>query len=136
MTKPIDITVANYVQEVEQSPIPVIVDFWAPWCSACRSLSPTINALAKEYDGKVKICKINVDDNPGVSDFIDLGGLPTMVFYQNGTPVQTLVGAYPKAELVKFLDEKGIKPAVNNPALKFSGQMATLYSQRAPLFSR
>ena len=100
----------NFAEIVEKSDIPVIVDFWAPWCAPCRMLAPTFEKLANEYQGKVKFVKVNVDENPTTAIKYMVQGIPTVMIFKDGKPVKTLVGVKPeqeyKAELDALIGEK------------------------------
>ncbi|NLN29020.1 MAG: thioredoxin [Firmicutes bacterium] len=101
---PIEVTDATFEQEVLQSDKVVMVDFWAPWCGPCRILGPIVEELAAEYEGKAKIAKLNVDDNPYTASQYGVQGIPTLIFYKNGEPVGQIVGVQPKAALANVLD--------------------------------
>ncbi len=100
-------TDANFQNDVLKSDKPVVVDFWAPWCGPCRMVSPTIEELAKEYDGKVVIGKLNVDENQDVAGTFGVMSIPTVMIFKGGKPVQSLIGAQGKqtykAEIDKVL---------------------------------
>ncbi len=86
------LTDANFKSEVLQSKIPVLVDFWAEWCGPCRMLSPVVEKIAKEYKGKLKVGKLNVDDNPDTPSEYGIQGIPTLLIFKNGELAQRLVG--------------------------------------------
>lgn len=109
MSKPLNISDADFETEVLNSDVPVVVDFWAPWCGPCRMVGPILDELAVEYDGKVKIVKINVDDNNEWAQKYGVRGIPTMLFV-NGDDTQNVVGAHPKAN-IKANIEKMLVPA-------------------------
>jgi thioredoxin 1 len=92
-------TDANFDADVLQSPIPVLVDFWATWCAPCKAIAPTIDALAEEYAGKIKVGKVNVDDNPATPAKYNVRGIPTILVIKGGQVVDQMVGAAGKAQL-------------------------------------
>ena len=94
----------NFKETIQNSTIPVIVDFWAPWCGHCRVMLPIIEKLAKEYEGKIKICKFNVDEGPGTPMEFGIKGIPTIILFKNGQQVEQLTGARPESELVSKFD--------------------------------
>jgi thioredoxin 1 len=93
----------NFKDEVVNSDKPTLVDFWAPWCMPCKAIAPVIEELAATYDGKVKFTKLNVDDNPMTASSYGVRGIPTLIFFKNGSVVDQIIGAVPKAELEKAI---------------------------------
>lgn len=98
------ITDDSFDKEIKESSIPVLVDFFASWCSPCRMMSPVLDDTAKEYSGRLQIAKINVDENPGIASRYSVMSLPTMILFNKGKPVGKIVGYVPKAQLKKALD--------------------------------
>ena len=103
--KVVTITDAEFESSVLQSDKPVILDFWAEWCQPCKMLSPTVEAIADEYEEKIKVGKLNVDDNPNVATKYGIRGIPTLLFFKGGEVVQQMVGVKSKAEIKKVIDE-------------------------------
>src|SRR5580765_2162138 len=100
-----EFTVQNWEQEVVQSDTPVLVDFWAPWCGPCRQLGPTIDKIADQFAGKVKVGKVNVDENSELAIKYDVTTIPRVLLFKGGDkPLQQIVGLTPEAELVKLLN--------------------------------
>jgi thioredoxin 1 len=104
MGAPVAVTQANFKQVVEDSKIPVLVDFWAEWCGPCRMVGPVIEELAKEYEGKVSFAKVNVDENAPLASRYGIMSIPTLIVFKNGKPAQQVVGFRPKAEFKSILD--------------------------------
>jgi len=100
---PVDITDQSFENEIVQHPGTVLLDCWAPWCGPCKSIAPVLEQLAKEYAGKVKIAKLNVDENPQTASRFSIRSIPTMMFFKNGKVLNTLVGALPKTEIEKHI---------------------------------
>jgi thioredoxin 1 len=94
---------ASFSSDVLQSSIPVLVDFWAPWCGPCKSLSPILEELSKELDGQVTIVKMNVDDNAQIPAQFGVRSIPTMVLFKNGQAVSTQVGLLPKSKIIEWI---------------------------------
>ncbi|UWQ14348.1 thioredoxin [Aliiroseovarius sp. M344] len=99
------VTDATFEQEVRQSNLPVIVDFWAEWCGPCKQIGPALEELATEYEGKVKIVKVNVDENPNSPAQMGVRGIPALFMFKDGQVVSNKVGAAPKAALQSWIDE-------------------------------
>jgi len=97
----------NFASEVLNSDLPVLVDFWATWCGPCRSISPVVEELAKEFSGRVKVTKLNVDESPATPTQYGVRGIPTLILFKGGKILDQLVGAHPKARL-KALIEKAL----------------------------
>ena len=99
------VTDATFDAEVRQSPIPVVVDFWAEWCGPCKQIGPALEELSAEYDGKVKIVKINVDENPDSPARMGVRGIPALFVFKDGEVVSNRAGAAPKAVLQSWIDQ-------------------------------
>ena len=105
MAEPQTITVDNFEAEVLQADNPVLIDFWAPWCGPCRVISPVVEEMAEQYAGQLKVGKLNVDDHPAIAQQYGITGIPALLFFKNGTVVDTVVGAVPKNILQKHVDD-------------------------------
>jgi len=104
MGKAIEFTDGNFEAEVINSDKPVLVDFWAEWCGPCRMIGPVVEEMAGEYEGKAKIGKVNVDNNPEISVKYGIRSIPALLIFKNGEVVDQIVGAVPKPHLTKQLD--------------------------------
>jgi thioredoxin 1 len=112
MSKGIAITRDNFESEVVQSPVPVLVDFWADWCGPCRTIAPFIDQLAEEYAGRVKVCKVNVDDENALAEKHGIVSIPTLVVYKNGGVAGQKIGAVPKHDIEALLKEALLEQVV------------------------
>jgi thioredoxin len=101
---PIDVSDASFERDVLRSPLPVLVDFWAPWCGPCRMVSPAVEELGREYAGRMRVAKINTDENPVRPSALGIRGIPTLILFKNGREVDRIVGAAPKASLKQFVE--------------------------------
>ena len=99
------VTDKDFTAEVLNADLPVLVDFWATWCGPCLSIGPIVEELAKEFGGKVKVTKLNVDENPGTPSQYGVRGIPTLILFKGGKIVEQIVGAVPKARLVAMIEK-------------------------------
>ena len=100
----INVTDSNFEQEVLSSEIPVLLDYWAEWCGPCKMIAPILNDIADEYSGKIKVAKINIDENPSTPSKFGVRGIPTLMIFKSGSIEATKVGAMSKSQLSAFID--------------------------------
>ena len=97
------VTDASFKTDVLDSSVPVVVDFWAEWCGPCRMIAPALEEISKEMEGKVKIVKLNVDENPGIAGQFGIRSIPTLMMFKDGTLASQMVGAKPKGDLSRWI---------------------------------
>ncbi len=105
MSATTQVTDGNFQEEVLDSGIPVLVDFWAPWCGPCRMVSPVVDEIAEQYDGKVKVVKVNTDENANIATQYGIRSIPTLMIFKGGQRVDMVVGAVPKSTLADTLEK-------------------------------
>jgi thioredoxin 1 len=101
-----EVTDQTFDSEVVQSSLPVLVDFWAVWCGPCRALAPTMDAIAEKYQGKIKVVKLNVDDNPRSASRYKIKGIPTLLFFVGGQVVEQVVGVASQEKISELIDTR------------------------------
>lgn len=105
MSAAASVTDVSFEQEVIQSDLPVLVDFWAPWCGPCRMVAPVVEEIAAQYEGQLKVVKVNTDENPQVAGKYGIRSIPTLMIFKDGQKVDMVVGAVPKTTLATTLDK-------------------------------
>jgi len=103
MSKPIQVKADTFKTEVLNSPLPTLVDFYADWCGPCQAFSPVVESIATEFEGRLKVAKVNVDENEALSQQYGVQGIPTLVLFQDGREIERIVGLLPKAQLIRQL---------------------------------
>ncbi len=107
-TAPMKITDASFVREVEQSPLPVFLDFWAGWCGPCLMIGPFVEELAGELAGRIRVAKLNIDENPMTAQRFNVRSIPTMIVFKDGREIDRVTGAVPKEVMLRTLQKNGL----------------------------
>lgn len=105
MSSPIELNDENFKSEVLKSDLPVLIDFWAPWCGPCRMVGPIVEEIAKDYEGKLKVGKLNVDENSQTASHYGIMSIPSLLFFKGGKVVDQIVGAVPKQHFIEKVDK-------------------------------
>jgi thioredoxin 2 len=103
-SRPVTVTDATFATEVERSPLPVLLDMWAPWCGPCRMVAPVVEELAREMAGRVRVAKLNVDENPATAARFNVMSIPTLLVLKGGREMERIVGVQPKTEILRRLE--------------------------------
>lgn len=104
MAEPVEVNESNWDEQVLKSQLPVLVDFWAEWCGPCKMIAPSVHDVAVEYDGKLSVGKLDVDNNPNIATKYGIRSIPALIFFKNGKPVDQIIGAVPKGVLKRKVD--------------------------------
>jgi len=105
MSSVVSVTDNTFEQEVLKAEIPVLVDFWAPWCGPCKAIAPVVEDLSKEYEGRLKVVKLNTDENPKTAQAYSIKGIPSLFLFKSGVVVEQVVGAVPKSALANAVNK-------------------------------
>jgi thioredoxin 2 len=104
-SKPVTVTDATFATDVERSPLPVLLDLWAPWCGPCKMIAPVLEDVAREMAGRVRVAKLNVDENPATATRFNVMSIPTLLVLKNGREIERIIGVQPKTEIVRRLEK-------------------------------
>ena len=104
-SEPVTVTDATFGEQVERAPVPVLVDMWAPWCGPCRMVSPVVDQLATEFTGRLRVAKLNVDDNPVTAGRFGIQSIPALLLFKHGREIDRIIGAQPRQEILRHVEQ-------------------------------
>ena len=134
--KPVTVTDATFPAEVERSPVPVLLDMWAPWCGPCRMIAPVLEGLASEWAGRVRVAKLNIDENAATAARFEVRSIPTLLVLKGGREVDRIVGVQPRAEIERRLQRVAVEEGHERGAMKRRARLGIPSKEDPPGIAR